>query len=84
MAQIILGAIQVLMSITIMIHFAEQSKIVKKLFIIYIMTTVSIIILFRIIGQYVDGGFGFVFLWIIVTMLLAIFHLYITYKIQKS
>lgn len=84
MAQIVLGAIQIIMSISIMIHFTKQLKIVKTLFIIYVITTVSIILLLRIISNKGNGGLELAFLWILLTMLLAIFHLYITYKIHKS
>lgn len=84
MAQIVLGAIQIIMSISIMIHFTKQLKIVKTLFIIYVITTVSIILLLRIIFNKGNGGLELAFLWILLTMLLAIFHLYITYKIHKS
>ncbi|WP_179319226.1 hypothetical protein [Winogradskyella helgolandensis] len=84
MAQIVLGAVQIIMSISILVHFSEQSTLVKHLFIAYIITTISIILLFRIITHNGNGGFELIFLWLFITMALALFHLYITYKIKLS
>ncbi|WP_225037020.1 hypothetical protein [Winogradskyella sp. SM1960] len=84
MAQVILGAIQIIMSISILVHFSEQPKLVKRLFVIYILATISIVFLFIIMTQNLNGGFELVFLWLIITMMLAIFHMYITYKIKIS
>ena len=84
LAHIILGAIQLIMSISIIIHFKKQSKIVRTLFTTYVITTITITILFRTLKNNGDGGLDFIFLWMIITMLLALFHLYITYKIKTS
>ena len=67
-----------------MTHFNKQSRLIKTLFKTYVITTVSIIMLFRIIGQNGNESLGLMFLFIIVTMCLALFHMYITYKIKKS
>ena len=83
-AHMILGAIQVIMSISIIVHFNKQTKMVRTLFISYVITTVSILVLFRIIDYNSDGGLELIFIWMIITMLLALFHLYITYKIKIS
>ena len=83
-AQMVLGAVQIIMSISIIIHFSEQSTLVKRLFIAYILATISIILLFRIIAHNGDGGIELIFLWLFITMALALFHLYITYKIKQS
>lgn len=84
LAQIVLGIIQILMSITLIVHFKTLSKRVKKLFKAYVVTTVSVLLLFLIIGHFVTGGFQVIFLWLLVSMSLALFHLYITYKIKLS
>ncbi|REE08672.1 hypothetical protein DFQ09_106139 [Winogradskyella pacifica] len=84
MAQIVLGLVQILMSITLIVHFKALSKLVKKLFKSYVITTASFIVLFRIIGHFGIGGFQFIFLWLFVSMGLALFHFYITYKIKLS
>ncbi|WP_040756809.1 hypothetical protein [Winogradskyella psychrotolerans] len=83
-AQIVLGIIQILMSVTLIVHFKTLSKLVKNLFKAYVITTLSFIVLFRIIGHFGIGGFQFIFLWLFLSMGLALFHLYITYKIKLS
>ena len=84
MAQVVLGAIQILMSLYILAHFRKLSKVTKALFITYAIITISITGLFRIMSNNGGEGLGLMFVFIIVSMLLAIFHLYVTYKIKMS
>ncbi|WP_179367691.1 hypothetical protein [Winogradskyella forsetii] len=84
LAQVILGLVQIIMSIKIMTHFSKLSKIVKTSFIIYVTLTVSLIVVYGNIMHNGNGGLELMFLVIIVTLFLAIFHLYITYKIKIS
>lgn len=77
----ILGIIQICMSFRIINHFYEINKSNKILFIFYIILTVSLIIFFKSIKT---DQFLLMFSWAIVSIGLACFHLYITYKIFKS
>ncbi len=82
-AQPVLGIIQIGMNLYIIGHFNQLNKFIKALFITYFVLTAAIVILLRLIAQRDDTGFEIMFLWIIVTLCLAFFHLYITYKIEK-
>ncbi|WP_299125616.1 hypothetical protein [uncultured Winogradskyella sp.] len=82
-AQTVLGIVQVAMSVSIMVHFKKLSKSIQILFTVYVILTISIIMLYRQIGNNGHGGIEHMFLFIIVTLLLAFFHLYITYKIKN-
>lgn len=84
MAQTLLGVLQIVMSVYILVHFNQLSRIIKTLFITYIIATISTIGLFKITSNNGGEGLGLMFICIIVSMILAIFHLYITYKIKKS
>ena len=82
-AQTVLCPTQIIMSISIIINFKKLPKSIQQLFIIYVILTTSIILLFRQIGNTGHGGIELMFLFIIVTQILALFHLYITYKIKE-
>lgn len=82
--QIILGCIQVLMSLYILTHFKSLDRKLKPLFIFYISITTVILILIvtnNYNNWYSTNG---TLLWIILPMTLAFLHLFITYKIYKS
>ena len=83
-AQPILGVIQIGISLYIIGNFNQLNKFIKVLFIIYGVLTVTTVILLSLIRQRDETGFEIMFLWIIVTLCLALFHLYITYKIKHS
>lgn len=82
-AQVVLGISQIIMSIIIMVHYPKLSKFLKILFVFYVISTVSTILLYRKILHSINGGLEIMFLFIFVTMILAFFHLYITHKIKK-
>ena len=82
-AKIVLGIVQIAMSIVIMIQFKKLSKNIQRLFMIYVILTTSIILLFRQISNNTNGGIELMFMFIIVSLILALFHLYITYKIRN-
>ena len=84
LAQTILGGIQILMSIYIIFQHHQLVKSTKLLFISYIILTITVCFLFKFMGENNIDEIKLLFSWIIVTMLLAFFHLYITYKIHKS
>ena len=78
--QIVLGGMQVLMSIFILIKYEHLSKEVKPLFITYLILTASILtIIFSGIVKYE----GYVLVYFVIPMLIAFFHLYITYEIKN-
>ncbi|WP_458627578.1 hypothetical protein [Winogradskyella sp. PC D3.3] len=83
-AQMVLGLTQILMSITLIVHFKTLTQPIKKLFKAYVITTVFIIVFFRIIAYFGIRGFPFILLWLFVSMGLALFHFYITYKLKLS
>ena len=80
LAELILAIIQISISIYLIIHFDTLSTINKSLFISYLILTISLSIIFYTL----DCDLALMFMWIIVSMILAYFHLYLTYKIQKS
>ena len=77
----ILGTIQIVTSIIIINKFKKITKTNQVLFISYTILTVSLIIFFK---QLKSEELGVLFMWAIVSLFLACFHLYITYKISKS
>ncbi|EDP72151.1 hypothetical protein FBALC1_13657 [Flavobacteriales bacterium ALC-1] len=84
LAHLLLGIIQIIMSISIMLHFSKQTYTVKQLFITYLVATVVIVSIFKIIKETNGEDLQLIFMWMITTMFLALFHLYITYKIKQS
>lgn len=81
-AQPVLGLIQIGISFYIIGHFNALPKFIKGLFITYGVLTTAIVMLLRLMAQSHDAGFAIMSLWILVTLCLAFFHLYITYKIK--
>lgn len=77
----ILGIIQICMSLQIINHFNELNKSNKILFIIYSILTISLITIFKCITA---DQLLLMFNWVIISIGLASFHLYITHKIFKS
>ena len=79
----ILGFVQVIMSVDILTRFGELNQKVKKLFVIYLVGTSTILTL--IITQFVElfKDFG-LFIYFIIPSLLALLHLYITYLISRE
>jgi hypothetical protein len=78
--QIFLGAVQVLMSIYIFTKYNSLDKRIKPLFIAYVVLTVIIL---SLITSGLIVNTGFITVYLIIPMLLAFFHLYITYKIRS-
>ncbi len=79
--QIVLGAVQVLMSLYIITRFKSLTPLLKQLFSIYVVLTTVVLAL--IFTESANNN-----LWIavhlVVPMLIAIFHLYITYRIKNE
>ncbi|WP_243471045.1 hypothetical protein [Winogradskyella sp. MH6] len=84
MAQIVLGIAQITMSILILFNYSKLSISLKKLFITYLILAISAISIYVIKLTIDKSDFSFFLLFTVATMLLALFHLYITYKIQQS
>lgn len=76
----ILGLSQIIMSCIIAMHMKRINKTTKLLFITYITSTISLILFFKTISK---ASLEILFLWILISIILACFHLYITYKIKK-
>ena len=83
-AHITLCVIQIAMSMVMIYHFKELSKSIQQLFIIYNTITVSSVLLFIYISHISNRDFELMILFMITTMILAVFHLIITYKIKIS
>lgn len=79
--QIVLGITQVLMSIYILSKYNGLEKKTKLLFKIYMTLTITVL---SIIGSGVIANTGFIAIYLVIPMLLAFFHLYITYQIKIS
>ncbi len=79
--QIVLGITQVLMSIYILSKYNGLEKKTKLLFKIYMTLTITVL---SIIGSGVIANTGFILIYLVIPMLLAFFHLYITYQIKIS
>ena len=79
--QIVLGTIQIVMSLFIITKFNQLSKELKILFIIYCFAACAI--LFLLFTNYVNHEL-WIILFLIIPMLISLFHLYITFKISKS
>lgn len=79
--QIVLGITQVLMSIYILSKYNRLEKKTKLLFKIYMTLTITVL---SIIGSGVIANTGFIAIYLVIPMLLAFFHLYITYQIKIS
>jgi hypothetical protein len=79
--QIVLGTMQVLMSIYILTKYNTLEKKTKSLFIIYLIATVTTLVL---IASGLTLNNGLFMIHLIIPMLIAFFHLYITYKIKIS
>ncbi|MEM9678840.1 MAG: hypothetical protein AAF901_00840 [Bacteroidota bacterium] len=80
----ILGATQILMSIIILIKFKTLSTLVKKLFITYlILTLLLLVVLTKTMYSDFTGNYGLLF-WFVIPMILACYHVFITYKIKTS
>lgn len=79
--QIVLGITQVLMSIYILSKYNGLEKKTKLLFKIYMTLTITVL---SIIGSGVFANTGFIAIYLVIPMLLAFFHLYITYQIKIS
>lgn len=80
----VLALIQIIMSIKIIIRFKTLNPFIKLLFNTYVIATISLLIIFKTL---INSGFNtlsLMFVWIFVSMGLAYFHLYITYKIKKD
>lgn len=81
----ILGLAQIIMSVIIFRDKSSLSKETKKLFYIYIIITIALAGTFRLLGE-IKGleSLMLLFVWMFVSAFLALFHLYITYKIKQS
>lgn len=77
----ILGTIQIVISLIIINRFKTLTKTNRILFTSYAVLTVFLIIFFK---QLKGEELGILFMWAIVSLFLACFHLYITYNISKS
>lgn len=84
MAQIVLGIVQVIMSVLILFNYSKLSISLKKLFITYLILAISAISIYIINLTIGESDLSFFILFTVATMLIAFFHLYITYKIKKS
>jgi len=82
-AHLALGLIQILMSLIILLNFKKLSIHIKCLFIAYIFITINICLFFSFASKYKFNGSTIFFSWILISLLLALFHLYITFKIKK-
>lgn len=80
----ILGIIQIALSLRIIEESKSLNGFIKKLFISYIITTAASILLIKYINQYYFNQLEIMFLWVIISIALAFFHLFITYKIKQS
>lgn len=78
LAEIVLGLIQIIISLYIIYRFHKLNRKIMTLFVIYIIATIGSVTFFSAIN------FKHIFMWVIVSMSLAFFHLYITFKIHKS
>lgn len=83
LSQIVLGIVQVVMSLSIMVQFKKLSKNIQSLFMVYVILTISIILFYWQITNNGNGGIELMFTFVIVTLILALFHLYITFKIRN-
>jgi len=81
--QIVLGSIQVLMGIYILSNYNSLNKKTKSLFNLYMLLTIVILSLI-FYGNVDDGGIWWLLIYLVIPMLLAFLHLYITYKIKQS
>lgn len=79
--QMVLGAIQVLMSIYILSNYNTLNKKTKPFFVVYMVLTVIILYL---IFSGIIGHEIWVFVYLIIPMMIAFLHLYITYQIKIS
>ena len=77
----ILGLIQIIMSIKIIIHFKQLTKTIKILFITYIVLTISTILFLKSLPI---KELAIMFLFMIASLFLASFHLYVTFRINKG
>jgi hypothetical protein len=79
--QMVLGVGQVLMSFYMLYNYNKLEKQTKFLFNIYLVLVVTIL---SVIAFGTIISTGFITTHLVIPMLIAFFHLYITYKIQKS
>jgi len=79
--QMVLGVAQVIMSIYILTNYNNLKRETKSLFTIYLVLTVIVV---SIIASGMITSSGFIIVHLIIPMLIAFFHLYITYKIKES
>lgn len=74
-SQPVLTLIQLGMSFYINGHFNYLNKFIKGLFVTYVILTIAIVILLRLMAQSQDAGFEIMSLWILVTLCLDFFLL---------
>lgn len=79
--QMVLGVGQVLMSLYMLYNYNKLEKQIKFLFNIYLVSVVTILSVIAF-GKIISTGF--ITIHLIIPMLIAFFHLYITYKIKES
>ncbi|MGX1929875.1 hypothetical protein [Flagellimonas sp. 2504JD4-2] len=78
---IVLGFAQVIMSFIIIYHFKKLGEFSKLLFITYLILTSTILFLIATDNY---GDINFIMQFAVIPMLLAFFHLYITYRIKNE
>ncbi len=81
----ILGLTQIIMSVIIFRNKSSLSKGTKKLFYIYIIVTITLAGTFRLLSEVKSReSLMLLLIWMFISAFLALFHLYITYKIKQS
>ena len=79
----ILALIQIVISIKIATIFKTLNQVCKNLFITYVLSTITLIVIFKTLQHQAFDALALMFVWIVVSMLLALFNLFITFKIKN-
>lgn len=83
-AQILLGIIQIIMSLEIAINYKYLIKKTKKLFLLYLFLTVLAIAITCYFYFYLMNDAIILIYFSIASLALALFHLYITYRLKNE
>ncbi|WP_136465086.1 hypothetical protein [Flagellimonas onchidii] len=78
---IVLGGVQVIMSLIMLYNFKKLSETNKVLFIIYLIPTATILVLIATDNY---GDINYIMKFAVIPMMLAFLHLYITYRIKNE
>lgn len=81
--QIVLGVTQLCISVCILSKFNSLKNNIKILFLVYLALTVSSICFILITYFWLSNDIVYLIYFTAITLLLGLFHLYITYKIKN-